>query len=131
MNKILLFTFLIITLSCKTTSNSDNLRLKQSGFSISPAAISLADVIIGKFPGIQVEGANMVNSSPRFIIRGGTNSMNNAAYAIFDIDGSVYKDYPNFLNPQKIKSITILKSMIATNRYGSDGRGGVIVIKTN
>lgn len=71
----------------------------------------------------------MVNSSPRFVIRGGTLSLNNPAYAIYDIDGQIYTDYPNFIDPQNIKSIVILKSMIATNKYGAQGRGGVIVIK--
>jgi hypothetical protein len=70
----------------------------------------------------------MSNSSPRFIIRGGT-SINNPAYAIYDIDGQVYTQYPSFIDPQNIKSIVILKSMHATNRYGGQGRGGAIVIK--
>jgi len=71
----------------------------------------------------------MVNSNPRFVIRGGTMSINNPAYAIFDIDGQVYTQYPSFINPQNIKSIVILKSMSAANRYGGQGRGGAIVIK--
>lgn len=71
----------------------------------------------------------MINSSTRFVIRGGTMSMNNPAYAIFDIDGQVYTQYPDFIDPQNIKSIVILKSMIAANKYGSQGRGGAIVIK--
>ncbi len=56
-------------------------------------------------------------------------SMNNPAYAIFDIDGQVYTQYPDFIDPQNIKSIVILKSMSAANKYGGQGRGGVIVIK--
>jgi hypothetical protein len=71
----------------------------------------------------------MINSTTRFIIRGGTMSMNVPAYAIFDIDGQVYTEYPDFIDPQNIKSIVILKSMISANRYGSRGRGGAIVIK--
>ena len=52
-----------------------------------------------------------------------------AAYAIYDIDGQVYTQYPSFIDPQNIKSIMILKSISATNRYGGQGRGGAIVIK--
>ena len=130
MKKVFIFSILILAFSCKTSTTSSNFdRINNSGFGISPGATSLADVIVGKFPGVKVEGANMVNSNPRFVIRGGTMSMNNPAYAIFDIDGQVYTEYPDFIDPQNIRSIVILKSMISANRYGSRGRGGAIVIK--
>ena len=38
-------------------------------------------------------------------------------------------DVPDFLDPQQIESITLLRSMSATNRYGSQGRGGVFLVK--
>ena len=129
MKRILLISILTFFFSCKTSSIDTSNRIKSSGFGISPGATTLADVIIGKFPGVKVEGANMVNSNPRFVIRGGTMSINNPAYAIFDIDGQVYTQYPSFINPQNIKSIVILKSLSAANRYGGQGRGGAIVIK--
>ena len=129
MKKLLIVSILILSFGCKSSTSNTTDRIKSSGYGISPGATSLADVIIGKFPGIKVEGANMINSSTRFIIRGGTMSMNNPAYAIFDIDGQVYTQYPDFIDPQNIKSIVILKSMSAANKYGGQGRGGVIVIK--
>ena len=129
MKKLLIASILILSFGCKSSTSDTIDRIKSSGYGISPGATSLADVIIGKFPGIKVEGANMVNSSTRFVIRGGALSMNNPAYAIFDIDGQVYTQYPDFIDPQNIKSIVILKSMSAANKYGSQGRGGVIVIK--
>jgi len=129
MKKLLIASIIILSFGCKSSTTNTTDRIKGSGYGISAGATSLADVIIGKFPGIEVEGANMVNSSPRLVIRGGTMSLNNPAYAIYDIDGQIYTDYPNFIDPQNIKSIVILKSMSATNRYGGQGRGGVIVIK--
>jgi len=129
MKKLLVVSILILSFGCKSSTSNSTDRIKSSGYTISPGATSLADVIIGKFPGIKVEGAPMINSSTRFVIRGGTMSMNNPAYAIFDIDGQVYTQYPDFIDPQNIKSIVILKSMIAANKYGSQGRGGAIVIK--
>ncbi|GAB5399354.1 MAG: hypothetical protein Aureis2KO_09390 [Aureisphaera sp.] len=36
----------------------------------------------------------------------------------------------NFIDPNNIADITILKGFAATNRYGSEGSGGVILIKT-
>ena len=130
MKKIFIFSIIILAFSCKTSTTTSNVdRIRNSGYGISPGATSLADVIVGKFPGVKVEGANMINSTTRFVIRGGTMSMNNPAYAIFDIDGQVYTEYPDFIDPQNIHSIVILKSMISANRYGSRGRGGAIVIK--
>ena len=129
MKKLLIVSILILSFGCKSSTSNTTDRIKSSGYGISPGATSLADVIIGKFPGIKVEGANMINSSTRFVIRGGAMSMNNPAYAIFDIDGQVYTQYPDFIDPQNIKSIVILKSMSAANKYGGQGRGGVIVIK--
>ena len=129
MRKLLIVSIIILSFGCKSSTSDTTDRINSSGYGISPGATSLADVIIGKFPGIKVEGANMGNSSTRFVIRGGTMSMNNPAYAIFDIDGQIFTQYPDFIDPQNIKSIVILKSMIAANKYGSQGRGGVIVIK--
>ena len=100
-----------------------------SGLSISPAATTLIDVIVGKFPGIRVIGDNVANSNPKILIRGGSLSINNQAYAIFDIDGSIQTDFPSYIDPQQVKSISILKSLAATNRYGGMARGGAIVIR--
>ena len=72
MKKLLLISILILSFGCKSSTDSSTDRIKSSGYGISPGATSLADVIIGKFPGIKVEGSNMANSNPRFVIRGGT-----------------------------------------------------------
>ena len=100
-----------------------------SGLSISPAATTLIDVIVGKFPGIRVIGDNVANASPKILIRGGSLSINNQAYAIFDVDGAIQTEFPSYIDPQQVKSISILKSLAATNRYGGMARGGAIVIK--
>ena len=123
-------TFIIIFLlfwSCGTQNS--NLSRPSAEVLISPAATTLLDVIVGKFPGINVVGDNVVNSSPKILIRGGSLSIYNQAYAIFDIDGSIQTDFPSYIDPQHIKSISILKSLAATNKYGSIGRGGAVIIK--
>lgn len=129
MKKLLVVSILIFSFGCKSSSSDTTERIKGSGYGISPGATTLADVIIGKFPGVKVEGGNTTNSTTRFVIRGGGMSINNPAYAIFDIDGQIYTEYPSFIDPQNIRSLVILKSMNATNRYGSQGSGGAIVIK--
>ena len=99
---------------------------------VSPGAVTIVDAIRGKFTNVQVaynqDGAATGNK-PQIYVRGGTLSINNSAAAIFDIEGLIYTEVPDFIDPQQIESITLLRSMGATNRYGSQGRGGVFLIK--
>ena len=124
------FTILLILIllsSCGTQNKG--MSKPSSGLSISPAATTLLDVIVGNFPGIKVIGDNVANANPKILIRGGSLSINNQAYAIFDVDGSIQTDFPSYIDPQQVKSISILKSLSATNRYGGMARGGAIVIR--
>nr|WP_299485104.1 carboxypeptidase-like regulatory domain-containing protein [uncultured Allomuricauda sp.] len=50
--------------------------------------------------------------------------------AIFDVDGVVYTDAPTFIQVQNIERIAVIESLGASNRYGSMGIGGVIIINT-
>ena len=74
------------------------------------------------------DGAATGNQA-QIYVRGGSLSINNSAAAIFDIEGLIYNEVPDFIDPQQIESITLLRSLAATNRYGSQGRGGVFLIK--
>ena len=125
MNRIILLLILSALISCSSTSKTTS----SSSQGISPAALTLIDVIVGKFPGVKVIGSNVGNASPKIIIRGGSLSMNNQAYAVYDVDGILYTECPTFIDPQQIKSMTILRSLAATNRYGGVARGGAIIIK--
>jgi len=126
MKQILSILLVSILISCSSTSGTISSSSKST---ISPMALTLIDVIVGKFPGVKVIGNNVGNASPKIIIRGGSMSMNNQAYAVYDVDGILYTDCPTFIDPQQIKSITILRSLAATNRYGGAARGGAIVIR--
>lgn len=120
---------IIIIIFCSCGTHNSKISKPSSTITISPAATTLLDVIVGKFPGITVIGDNVANGNPKILIRGGSLSINNQAYAIFDIDGSIQTDFPSYIDPQLIKSISILKSLAATNRYGGIARGGAVVIK--
>lgn len=117
--------FASVLINCSSTSETTS---SSSKLVISPSALTLLDVIAGKFPGVKVIGSN-TTSTPKVIIRGGSMSMNNQAYAVYDVDGILYTDCPTFIDPQQVKSITILRSLAATNRYGGVARGGAIVIR--
>jgi len=136
MKRVLVILATSILINCSSTSKI----VSPTKSKISSGAITLLDVIVGKFPGVKVIGDNIANYldyhknnlesvSPKILIRGGSQSINYNAYAVYDIDGLVYTDYPNFIDPQQIKSITILRSLAATNKYGGVARGGAIVIR--
>ena len=126
MKRILSILLVSMLISCSSTSGTTSSSSKSA---VSPMALTLIDVIVGKFPGVKVIGNNVGNASPKVMIRGGSMSINNQAYAVYDVDGILYTDCPTFIDPQQIKSITILRSLAATNRYGGAARGGAIVIR--
>ena len=137
MKRIFLLLLVSILINCSSTSETTSSSSKSV---ISPAAFTLLDVIVGKFPGVKVIGDNVANyldfhkntltsTSPKILIRGGSLSINYNAYAVYDVDGLLYTDYPAFIDPQQIRSITILRSLAATNSYGGIARGGAIVIR--
>ncbi|MGW9686099.1 carboxypeptidase-like regulatory domain-containing protein [Flagellimonas sp. 2504JD1-5] len=57
-------------------------------------------------------------------------SMLNPVPATFDVDGVIYTEAPIFIQVQNIERIAVLESLGASNRYGSLGVGGVIIINT-
>ena len=80
---------IIIIIFCSCGTQNSKISKPSATITISPAATTLLDVIVGKFPGITVIGDNVANGNPKILIRGGSLSINNQAYAIFDIDGSI------------------------------------------
>jgi tetratricopeptide (TPR) repeat protein len=96
---------------------------------IAVGALNLADIIVGQFAGVDVAGLNVGYNTPKFIIRGGGGSISNPIPAIFVVDGMIYTEMPDFINVQQIENISILKSLSATNRYGTIGSGGAFLIK--
>ncbi len=90
---------------------------------IRPNATYLSDIIRGRFAGVQVSG---FGDDAQFTIRGG----NNSQPAVWVLDGSLYTEVPNFVNPQNIESISIIKSSIAAIRYGSVASGGAFIVRT-
>ena len=116
----LILLFITLLFSCGV--QNERVSKPSSKFTISPGATTLLQVITGRFPGVTVIG-------DKVLIRGGSLSINNQAFAIYDVDGNIYTDFPSFIDPQMVKSISILKSLAATNKYGGIARGGAIVIK--
>src|SRR3712207_6275465 len=79
--------------------------------------------------GVTVNSSGSPGSRSTVRIRGVTSFQNNDP--LYVIDGTPVEDsYVNFLNPNDITSIQILKDASAASIYGSRASNGVIVIET-
>lgn len=83
----------------------------------------------GKVAGVNVFlNSGSPTSSPRVLIRGlGTINANSSP--LYVVDGVVMEDI-QFLNPNDIQSMEVLKDASATAIYGSRGANGVILVTT-
>ena len=68
--------------------------------------------------------------SGKVYLRGRGLSILNSYPAAWEVDGVFTTEAPNNLDLSEIENVYALKSVAATNKYGQDGAGGVIVIKT-
>jgi TonB-linked SusC/RagA family outer membrane protein len=83
----------------------------------------------GKLSGIQVEApGGQPGGSPNVFIRG-VNSLSNAS-PLYIVDGLFVTDM-DYVNPNDIEDISVLKDAAAAAIYGSRAANGVILIKTN
>ncbi len=102
------------------------------------AIVSPTNLIAGKIAGVNISsGDGNPGEGPTVRIRGGTsiNASNNPLYVIDGVplaEGGVAgsRNILNFLNPDDIASMTVLKDASAAAIYGSRGANGVILITT-
>ncbi|MBB4080911.1 iron complex outermembrane receptor protein [Lewinella aquimaris] len=102
------------------------------------AIVSPTNLIAGKVAGVNISsGSGNPGEGPTVRIRGGTsiNASNDPLYVIDGVplanDGVAGGRSPlNFLNPDDIASMTVLKDASAAAIYGSRGANGVILITT-
>ncbi len=89
-----------------------------------------AEALTGRLAGVQVttsEGAPGANIQIR--VRGG-GSITQDNSPIYVVDGVQVENALNFLNPQDIESIDVLKDASTTAIYGARGANGVVIITT-
>jgi TonB-linked SusC/RagA family outer membrane protein len=80
-------------------------------------------------PGITVENSGSPGARSTVRIRGVSSFQNNDP--LYIIDGTPVQDsYVNFLNPDDIESIQVLKDASAASIYGSRASNGVVIIET-
>ncbi len=88
---------------------------------------SAASALQGTVPGVQVINRGAPGSAPEIIVRG-IGSMQ-GAQPLYVVDGMFY-DNINWLSPNDIESIAVLKDASAASIYGVRAAGGVIMVTT-
>ena len=100
--------------------------LKTDEFADRPSTNPLAS-IQGKVAGVQIVNTGRAGQDPEIRIRG-TNSINGYT-PLYVVDG-LFTDNINYLNPQDIESMEILKDPSSLAIFGVRGANGVIIIST-
>lgn len=89
---------------------------------------SVSQLLQGKAAGVQVTPSSGAPGAGAVIRIRGVGTLNNAS-PLFVVDGMLLDDI-DFLNPNDISSIEVLKDASATAIYGSRGANGVVIITT-
>lgn len=110
------------------------------GDKILPGEYDLANVLRNRFAGINVRaglgfGVPIDNGSPTGLneaagVGAGRAVTLRGGRAVFDIDGQIFTDFPDFIDVQNIQRLAVISSLAGVIKYGRLGRGGVIVINT-
>lgn len=115
------------------TTSRGKIDPKKSGFSttvvdgkgISNTYANIQEALVGKIPGYVYDRLGSRNS----YLRGSGMSINNDYPVAWEIDGIFTTNAP-ILDLSQVKNVRALKSLGATNKYGTAGAGGVIIIET-
>lgn len=92
------------------------------------ATASVEQALQGKIAGVYVQPRSGEPGAASVIRIRGTGSLNNSS-PIFVVDGMITTD-ANFVNPQDVASVEVLKDASACAIYGARGANGVIIITT-
>ena len=124
-----IFILIFTLIGCNTTIKKNVDSFNPNEINVSKSSnVSLLNRIRSN-PGIYIEGVGL-NAK---VFTKGVSSVNNQKEVLFILNGvqvGSYSQIVNILNPESIKSITILKNANDIAIYGFRGSGGVILIKT-
>ena len=97
---------------------------------IKPTSFNALQGLQGQVAGVQIfQNSGSPAGSNRVLIRG-TGTINASTDPLFIVDGVAMEGGINFLNPNDIESIEVLKDASATAIYGARGANGVVLIST-
>ena len=120
-----IFLLFFLLLSMFSFSQEDQI-LKSQQTAIS--SMSLVDALASRIPGARKITDRMGNKN--IALRGRQSLKTAGNQVLWEIDGVIYTN-PPFLNAGQVKFVEILSGLAATNKYGSEGGAGVIIVKTN
>lgn len=89
---------------------------------------SLGQALQGKVSGLQIIPTSGAPGADAIFRIRGVGTLNNAD-PLFVVDGMIVNDI-QFINPQDVESVSVLKDASATSIYGARGANGVIIITT-
>ena len=92
------------------------------------SSMSLVDALASRIPGARKITDRMGNKN--IALRGRQSLKTAGNQVLWEIDGVIYTN-PPFLNAGQVKYVEILSGLAGTNKYGSEGGAGVIIVKTN
>ena len=95
---------------------------------IAISSMSLVDALASRYPGARKYIDRMGNNN--IALRGRQSFKTAGNQVLWEIDGVLYNNPPS-LYANQVKYVEILNGLAATNRYGSEGAGGVVIVKTN
>ena len=118
----------ILTLIFITTfsfSQEDKIETAQQN---AVSSMSLVDALASRIPGARKITDRMGNKN--ITIRGRQSFKTAGNQVLWEIDGVLYTNPPELIANQ-VKYVEVLSGLAATNKYGSEGGAGVIVVMTN
>jgi hypothetical protein len=92
------------------------------------SSMSLVDALASRIPGARKITDRRGNRN--IALRGRQSFKTAGDQVLWEIDGVLYTNPPE-LNASQIKYVEVLSGLTATNKYGSEGGAGVIVVMTN
>lgn len=94
-------------------------------------ASNISDALQGRLPGVQISQTSTQPGSTMQILIRGQRSISASNAPLIVLDGIPFSGSFSDIDPQNVKSISVLKDASATAIYGSRGANGVILITTN
>ena len=126
--RICLIMLLILLIGMSSVHSQTNEQESVIENSVIIASQSLVDALKNRIPGARKITDRYGNKN--LMLRGRQSFKTAGDEVLWVIDGIIYSN-PPVLNINQVKYVEVLKGLAATNKYGSEGAGGVIIVKTN
>ena len=123
MKKLILIILTICSTQFAFTQNDEPENLLDNVIS----STDIVDALVNRVP-----GAKRIYDSRGYKnikLRGRQSIQTASDQVLWEVDGLLYYNPPN-IDISQVKYVEVLKGLAATNKYGSEGAGGVIMIKT-